>query len=187
MFFTKHSSRQTLRNRNHVVHLLIWNYVSNNETKVETVPSADLEEVAPELLIAARGVVYPWQCDHMGHMNVMWYTGKFDEATWHLLSQIGITPSYMRENNRGMVTVHQETTYKRELVAGDLITIRPGVLEIREKVIRFYHQMLNAESHEVAAETTLTGVHLDGGTRKSCLFPNDILERRRRLILQVSK
>src|SRR5215470_11750022 len=34
-----------------------------------------------EPLITARSVVYPWQCDHMGHMNVMWYTGKFDEAT----------------------------------------------------------------------------------------------------------
>ena len=29
-----------------------------------------------------RGAVYPWHCDHMGHMNVMWYVGKFDEATW---------------------------------------------------------------------------------------------------------
>ena len=23
-----------------------------------------------------RGAVYPWHCDHMGHMNVMWYVGK---------------------------------------------------------------------------------------------------------------
>jgi hypothetical protein len=27
----------------------------------------------PELILTYRGVVYPWQCDHMGHMNVMWY------------------------------------------------------------------------------------------------------------------
>ena len=26
-----------------------------------------------------RGAVYPWHCDHVGHMNVMWYVGKFDE------------------------------------------------------------------------------------------------------------
>jgi acyl-CoA thioesterase FadM len=30
-----------------------------------------------------RGTVYPWHCDHIGHMNVMWYVGKFDEATWN--------------------------------------------------------------------------------------------------------
>lgn len=33
----------------------------------------------PDLPITYRGVVYPWQCDHMGHMNAMWYVGKFDE------------------------------------------------------------------------------------------------------------
>jgi acyl-CoA thioesterase FadM len=35
-----------------------------------------------DLIDTYRGVVYPWHCDHMGHMNVMWYVGKFDEATW---------------------------------------------------------------------------------------------------------
>jgi hypothetical protein len=33
----------------------------------------------PDLPITYRVVVYPWQCDHKGHMNVMWYVGKFDE------------------------------------------------------------------------------------------------------------
>ena len=128
-------------------------------------------------ILTSLGVVYPWQCDHMGHMNVMWYTGKFDEATWHLLALIGLTPSYLRDRKRGMVAVQQETTYTRELVAGDLITIQSGVLEMREKVIRFYHEMLNAETRELAARTTLTGVHLDTESRKSCPFPAEILER----------
>src|SRR5215467_3763122 len=150
--------------------------MDNSESKSQRV-SSDRDEVAKELLIAARGVVYPWHCDHMGHMNVMWYTGKFDDATWHLFNHIGITPSYLRNNKRGMAAVHQETTYKRELLAGDLITIRSGILEIREKVIRFYHEMLNDETHEVVAATILTGVHLDTGTRKSCPFPTGILER----------
>ena len=38
-----------------------------------------------------RGAIYPWQCDHMGHMNVMWYVGKFDEATWNLFAALGVT------------------------------------------------------------------------------------------------
>lgn len=137
----------------------------------------------PELLVTARSVVYPWQCDHMNHMNVMWYTGKFDEATWQLMGHIGATPSYLRNNHRALVAVHQETTYKRELLAGDLIVIRSGILELREKVIRFYHEMLNAETNEIAATTTLTGVHLDAETRKSCPFPSEILEAGRRLIV----
>ena len=150
----------------------------------QTVFPKDGEEQA-ELVITARSVVYPWQCDHMGHMNVMWYAGKFDEATWHLLCRLGITPRYLRDHRRGMAAVHQETTYKHELVAGDLITIQSRLLEIREKVLRLYHAMLNADTHEIAATTLITGVHLDADTRKSCPFPRHILDRGQRLIDQI--
>jgi acyl-CoA thioester hydrolase len=141
-----------------------------------------LADSISELHITARGVVRPSHCDHMGHMNVMWYTARFDEATWHLFHEIGITPSYMRENQRGMAGVQQDTTYKQELFAGDLITIRSKILEIREKVIRFHHEMRNDESQTVAATSTLTAVHLNRQTRKSCPFPIEILERGRKMV-----
>lgn len=38
-----------------------------------------------------RGIVYPNQLDHMGHMNVQWYAVKFDEATWQLFTIVGLT------------------------------------------------------------------------------------------------
>ena len=80
--------------------------------------------------------------------------------------------------------MHQETHYKHELFAGDLIVIRSGIFEIREKVIRFHHEMRNAETNEVAATTTLTGVHLNTDTRKSCPFPPEVLERGRSMIIK---
>ena len=101
--------------------------------------------------VTYKGTVYPWQCDHVGHMNVMWYTGKFDEATWSLFAELGITPSYLRQEERGMAAVQQNTTYKQEVLAGDIVEIRSRVLEIRGKVIRFQHEMRNAETMEVAA------------------------------------
>src|SRR5512142_1202297 len=96
-----------------------------------------------ELIQTYRGVVYPWQCDHMGHMNVMWYVGKFDEATWNLFAEAGIKPSYIRKQARGMAAVQQNITYKRELHAGDVVAVRSAVLEAREKVLRYVHEMTN--------------------------------------------
>src|SRR5438105_12385220 len=93
-----------------------------------------------------RGVVHAWQCDHMGHMNVMWYVGKFDEATWNLFAAAGVTSSYLKENKRGMAAVQQNITYKRELLAGDIIAVRSAFLEVRDKVARFVHEMRNAQS-----------------------------------------
>src|SRR5262244_3777702 len=89
------------------------------------------EKPVTELMITYRGTVYPWQCDHMGHMNVMWYTNKFDEASWQLLSKLGLTRSRCRKEGTGMAAVEQHIQYKRELRAGDLVTIRSAVLEIR--------------------------------------------------------
>ena len=71
-------------------------------------------------LLTCRSVIYPWHCDHIGHMNVMWYVGKFDEATWHFFAAMGLTPRYLREERRGAVAVDQRISYRRELHAGDI-------------------------------------------------------------------
>jgi acyl-CoA thioester hydrolase len=122
-----------------------------------------------------RGTVYPWQCDHIGHMNVMWYVGKFDEATWNLFTGLGLTPSYLRDGDRGMAAVQQNISYKRELMPGDTVTVHSRVVEIREKVIRFVHEMAAAESGETAAICELTCVHMDRSRRKSTPFPDNVV------------
>ena len=122
-------------------------------------------------VVSYRGTVYPWQCDHIGRMNVMWYGGKFDEAMWNLLARVGLTPSYLRDGKRGMVAARQTIEYRRELLAGDIVEIRSRVLEMRDKAIRFEHDMRNAERDEVAAVCELVGVHIDREARKSCPFP----------------
>ncbi|MBV8165606.1 MAG: acyl-CoA thioesterase [Alphaproteobacteria bacterium] len=123
-------------------------------------------------IVSYRGTTYPWQCDQIGHMNVMWYVGKFDEASWNLLAEIGITPSYMRDKERGMAAVQQNITYKKELLAGDIVEVRSRLAEMRDKVLRLVHEMRNAETGELAAVCEITAVHIDRQARKACAFPD---------------
>ncbi len=125
-------------------------------------------------LVTYKGCVYPWHCDHVGHMNVMWYVGKFDEATWNLFAALGLTPSYLRTHNLGMAAVQQNITYKRELLAGDIVEIRSRVEELREKSVRFVHEMFNAEAGAIAAVCELTGVHMDRTARRAVPFPAEL-------------
>ena len=129
-----------------------------------------------------RGAVYPWHCDHMGHMNVMWYVGKFDEATWNLFAAMGVTASFLKDNRRGMAAVQQNITYRRELVAGDTIAVRSAFLEVREKVAKFVHEMRNAQTGEIAAICVLTGVSMDAQTRRACPFPAELVQRAQSLV-----
>ncbi|HMM52798.1 MAG: acyl-CoA thioesterase [Lautropia sp.] len=135
-----------------------------------------------ELPITYRGTVYPWHCDHMGHMNVMWYVGKFDEATWQFFAGLGMTPSFLRDAHRGMAAVEQRIAYRRELHAGDTVTIRTEVLEVKDKSLRFAHEMRRDEDGVVAATTVLTGVHLDTIARKAQSLPDSIRARAQALV-----
>ena len=73
-----------------------------------------------------------------------------------------------------MAAVQQNIAYKRELLAGDIVEIRSTLLEIREKSIRFLHEMRNAETGEIAATCEITGVHMDRKVRKSAPFEEAI-------------
>ena len=134
-----------------------------------------------DYMLTYRGVVYPWHCDHIGHMNVMWYAAKFDEASWNLLASCGITARYLNHLRRGMAAVRQNTVYKKELFAGDVVSVRTKILEVRERTVRFQHEVVHEESNEVAAVSELTAVHIDQTTRKACAFPSEILERLRKV------
>jgi acyl-CoA thioester hydrolase len=125
--------------------------------------------------VTYRGAVYPWHCDHVGHMNVMWYVGKFDEASWNMFARVGITADYLRREQRGMAAVDQHIEYRRELKAGDVVSVRTQLLEFAGKKIRFRHEMRNELTGEVAAVTTLLAVHMDAVARKACPFPAELV------------
>ena len=119
-----------------------------------------------------QGTVYPWNCDHMGHMNVKFYAEKFDEAIWNLFSTLGLTAKYLRDNNRGMVALEQHIKYYKEVIAGDNIFIASEVIEIKGKIIRIKHNMYKLETKINVAETELTGLHIDTNKRKGIPIPN---------------
>jgi acyl-CoA thioester hydrolase len=129
--------------------------------------------------ITYRGMVHQWHCDHMGHMNVMWYVGKFDEATWNLAASLGMTSRYMKEAQRGMAAVDQRICYRREALVGDVLTVRSAVLEIKPRSIRFVHEMVRDQRGDLLAVMMVTGVHIDVRARKSVEFEPHILEQSR--------
>lgn len=123
-----------------------------------------------------RGTVYPWQCDHVGHMNVMWYVGKFDEATWNVFSAIGLTRKYLQQSSRGMAAVDQHLNYHRELLAGDVVRIECTISEIGEKTLTLNQTMYNDGDDARCATCKLIGVHIDLRRRKSVKFGEEILK-----------
>jgi len=126
-----------------------------------------------------RGFVYPWEMDHVGHMNVQFYVRRFDEASWHFLSHLGLGPTYLRENQRGVVALEQTIRYRREVLAGSLLVITTELREIAEKTLRYAHEMADAETGETVAEMELLVLQIDTERRKSVPLPETVREKGR--------
>jgi acyl-CoA thioester hydrolase len=126
-----------------------------------------------------RGFVYPWVIDHVGHMNVQSYTGRFDEASWHFLAHLGLSPGFLKANRRGLVALDQRTQYRLEVLAGSLLDIRTQLAEVKSKTLRYTHTMRNSETGEDVATMDLLIAYIDTVARKSVPLPDEVQERAR--------
>jgi acyl-CoA thioester hydrolase len=100
------------------------------------------EEPLPQL--AFRGVVHPWMCDAMGHMNVRHYTGLFDDCAWHVLGFL--LPSNKSDAATGWVVATMTMTFLKEVVPGTMLILDPRVVRIGSKSISMRIEMRDAAS-----------------------------------------
>lgn len=121
-----------------------------------------------------RGVVYPWFCDFMGHMNTQFYCTLFDGATLHFLALLA-KRSELEAKGCGWVDVRQVIEYKHEIRSGELLLIRTRLTKMGNSSVGFLHEMhdtdegiLRATSEHVVALFSLTArksTPLDDTTR----------------------
>ncbi len=132
-----------------------------------------------------RGVVHPWHHDQFGHMNVRHYAPFFDDATFHLVSSLGLTyPVMIAEHAVHTVTAVATTTFRQELVAGDLVAIDGAVTRIGSKSVTFQLRMRHVATGAVHATYDTTEVFFDPETRRSAPIPDAIREVLSRHLVQ---
>ncbi len=123
-----------------------------------------------------RGVVYPWHCDHQGHLNTMHYVGMFDMAFWHHISALGFTRAYMQEQGTAFVDVKDTIEYKVEQPVGSLLLIESGLLRTGSTSITALHRMRNTETGDIAATSEKISVYFDLKRRHKTPLPNELAE-----------
>ena len=65
----------------------------------------------------------------------------------------------IRQNNKGIAALEQTMKYKEGTLPGDLSVIKSKILEIKDKLIRFYHAMYNADTETKVATSELIAIH----------------------------
>ncbi|MFI0848775.1 acyl-CoA thioesterase [Mesorhizobium sp. IMUNJ 23232] len=128
-------------------------------------------------VVTYAGVVHPWMCDAMGHLNVRHYVAMFDDASFQLLGRV--TGKEDPEAGLGWADVRMEIDYKHETPVGTLVTIRSRVEKVGASSLTYAHEMsgtLDGAVHALMRTVTvrfdlrLRGkVELDAATRERAL------------------
>ena len=119
-----------------------------------------------------RSVVFPWHCDHIGHMNVRWYAHHFDDAGFHLWTVAGANQKKLHEDGFGLVVAQIKINYVREMKAGDLLVVRGGFSKVGGKSVQHHQRMYNADTNILCATQDTVEVLFNPETRRSDTMPD---------------
>ncbi len=118
-----------------------------------------------------RGVVYPAQCDAMGHMNTPFYVAAFDQAMWHLVAEFGFRAAWIQERRQGWADVKYVIEFRSELGVGDLFQVESAVERVGKTSLVTRHALLETGTSKVAAEVEMTSVYFNLEKRVSLPIP----------------
>lgn len=122
---------------------------------------------APSSVITYRGVVYPWQCDSMGHLTTRYYMAMFDDASLHFLHEIGFRTAMLNETRIGWADVRHTIEYHRELRAGDLVRIESRPVALGQHSVEYRHDLLHMETEFLHAHMVAKTVQFDLESRRA--------------------
>ncbi len=123
-------------------------------------------------ILTYKGCVMTWECDSNGHMNVMYYINKFENAGRNYSLEMGIAPLMNKEI--GFVVVEQNIKYIKEVFEDDLLYVESSLIKVSNKAMVFKHEMYNGMTKEKVSEMNVVGVLFDKINRKALVIPEDV-------------
>ncbi|HEY4345297.1 MAG TPA: thioesterase family protein [Parvibaculum sp.] len=132
-----------------------------------------------------RGYVSMQECDEMGHMNIQHYIGKTSDAGFSLRAALGIGASRQAVSGTGYVALEHHIRFHRELKTSDLVLIRSGIIEVREKTFRKYQEMREVLDDRLAATFVVDVGCLDFATRRLTAWPGETRAKAEALMMEL--
>lgn len=127
-------------------------------------------------ILTYQGVVYPAQCDAMGHMNVQFYIAAFDQSLWHLMAACGYSAAWIAERRQGWADRRYEIDFRQELPVGSLFEIRSSVVKVGRTSLSTRHSLTNKADGVLCAELLAVSVYFDLAARQSLALPPAIVD-----------
>jgi len=117
-------------------------------------------------------VVKPSEMNLLGRGGLSHYIHRFSASGGHLMAAFGMTPAYMRAEQRGLSTFEFQLSVTAPLYVGDLVRVQSALVHVGNSSLRLFHRMTNAHTGGEIATLEQSGVHLDREARRSVPLPD---------------
>ena len=144
-----------------------------DKMKTCQVAMADLTELSSYY----RQTIPEEYMDRMGHMNVRYYMGVFDTATWCMFSDYGLDEAYFSTTENGVFALKQFIQYLAEVRPGETVAVYTRILSLTDKRIHLMNFMANQDTNGLAAIIESLITHANLKVRKAAPLPSEIAAR----------
>ena len=133
--------------------------------------------------ITARGAVAAWECDQLGHMSAHLYYSRASDGIGHIRHRMGITQEITRRHHWGGAALEYDVRFLAEMAAGDIYSLRSGLLDLADKTFRFGHCLHNDSTGEISATFDVVACMFDLQARRAMPIPDEVRARAEGLMI----
>jgi acyl-CoA thioester hydrolase len=109
--------------------------------------------------------------DYNGHLNQAYYSVLFDRGIDDALMLAGLGPDYIEKQNASYMTVETHLCFVRELFKTDTVRIASRVLDVDDKRLHLYCEMLHATEGWLSCTSEWMFLHIDMTARRTAPWP----------------
>jgi len=112
--------------------------------------------------------------DYNGHLNQAYYSVLFDRGIDEALMVAGLGPEYITAQNASYMTVETHLCFVRELFKTDTVRVTSRVLDVDDKRLHLYCEMLHATEGWLSCTSEWMFLHIDMNARRTAPWPADM-------------
>jgi len=148
------------------------------------VPALTVPPAKP--FVSSRGTINDWDCDRQGVMSLRQYYAIASDGIGPVRHRMGITRDMARTRHWGGVALEYSIRFPAPISAGDIYSLRTGLLHLADKTFRVGHRLHNDSSGELAATFDIVACMFDLRARRTMTIPDEIRAQAETMMIEWS-
>lgn len=128
-------------------------------------------DISGNTRIIEHGIVQPRETDHMGSLAIDWLMGRIAAASNKLLTSLGFTPEFVRNEKISRMGAETKVTYFALIPVGTRLRSIASIVSTGRKNMTLHHQLFGDDGGPLA-EVDQTLVTVDMTTRRATELPD---------------